>query len=189
MAMDLQSTWTHNQCGLHKPDRSMLSLHRRYLLASHVMWQFPPPPPPPLRELLLWESLSGRPKSQARMLFDMHSSHNLKASFSKESHELRLDVWPWLRLFRACVSARLLIKELKSYIPRLITTIPSNSSHLSFGAPSSCPFVPKQEAWAVSRSAKRGRSLTWKKKKKNNPPSQRASRRSHGGWLSDDGQA
>lgn len=185
MAMDLWSTWTHNQCGLYEPGRSMHSLHRCYLLASHVMWQLPPPLPSV--SCFSWESSSGWPKSQARMAFDMHSSHNLIASFSKQSHELRLDVWPQLRLFRACVSARLLIKELKSYIPRLITTIPSNSNHLSFGSPSSFPSLPKQEVWAVIRSAKRGHSPQQQKKKPT--PSQISSRRSHGSWLSDDGQA
>lgn len=110
-----------------------------------------------------WESSSGWPKKQARMAFDMHSSHNLIASFSKESHELRLDVWPQLRLFRACVSVQLLIKELKSYMLRLITTVPSKSKHFSYRTPSSCPSPPKQEALAVSHSAERGHSL-WKKK-------------------------
>lgn len=91
--------------------------------------------PSPLRELLLlgkFVRLTKKKKSWARTAFDMHSSHNLVASFSKESHELRLDVWPQLRLFRACVSPWLLIKELKSYIARLITTIPPplpNSSY------------------------------------------------------------
>lgn len=117
------------------------------------------PNPPLLESFFSWESSSG----QARIAFDMHSSHNLIASFSKEMHELKLNVWPWLKLSRACVSAQLLIKELKSFIPRLITTIPSNTIHLSFGTPSSQPLFPKQEAQDASHSVKMGNSLMEKR--------------------------
>lgn len=135
MVMDLWSTRTHNQSGLYRVDQSVCSLHVCYLVVSYVMWLLPPALPsvrvPSLGKVCL---------GQAKMAFDMHSSHNLIASFSKDMHELRLDVWPWLR---AHVSPRLLIRKLKSYIPRLITAILSNSSHLSFGTPFILTFFSK----------------------------------------------
>lgn len=48
--------------------------------------------PPALESFFSWESLSGQPKGWVRIPFDMHSLHNLLASFSKGSHECELDV-------------------------------------------------------------------------------------------------
>lgn len=55
--------------------------------------------PPSLQSFFSWESLSGQPKSWVRIPFDMHSFHNLTASFRKGSHECGLDVWPKQRVF------------------------------------------------------------------------------------------
>lgn len=111
-------------------------------------------------------------KKKKGMAFDMHSSHNLIASFSKQS--LWAQAW---RLTPAKSFSELMSRQgcsLKSssltYTPRLITTIPSNSKHLSFlEAPSSFSFsFPKKQEALSSHpfSKKKGGHPLFKKKKK-----------------------
>lgn len=123
VGMDLSSTWTHNQCGLYKPDQSMHSVHICYLLALRLMWQFP-------RAL---------PSQRLASLGKVCLAKPLKFIPSKASHELNPDIWPKLKLF---VLTGLLIKEFKSSIFRLMTTSPPTL--ISFGILSFCHSLPKQ---------------------------------------------
>lgn len=123
--------------------------------------------PPSLESFFSWESLSSQLKSYLGIPFDMHSFHNLIASFSKGLHECGLDICPMLRVFLQSD-----ILRLKGELP----LIPNHSclEHLCAN------FLLQKESSSLQL---KGNMPSHCKKQ----TSQRDSRRSWGRWLSDRG--
>lgn len=129
--MDSRSARMHNQCGPCETGRSMhpvqkvLSAGISYtvtfassalppLLLTHPNWK----KIPSLGKVCPGQARS-QARSQARTVFDMHSSHNLVASFSSQAMSSGLTFDPGHGPPKACVSASLLIKELGVLHPQI----------------------------------------------------------------------